>query len=196
MSSPFAFDEDSDEADSISKNIPMPDSSSEDSESSSVSSKSAGSDEYNFDSNTFSSRIKRMKRQKDRLKDKKKLKTDLEDDAPPKRNDFNEFDDDFDDDADESAAAAAAMSAYHSTRPAFCSRNLSQDSNVKPSQSYLMLDTLRVNKFATNESEEEKEDALSHTDDSLRRKREDLNKKIQAEPQNVDLWMDFIKFQV
>uniref|UniRef100_A0A8D8R4U9 Uncharacterized protein n=1 Tax=Cacopsylla melanoneura TaxID=428564 RepID=A0A8D8R4U9_9HEMI len=203
MSSPFAFDEDSDEADSVGKNIPMPpDSSSEDSESSSVSSKSAGSDEYNFDSNAFSSRIKRMKRQKDRLQDIKKQKTDLDNDVLPKRNEFNEFDDDFDDDADENAAAVAAISAYHSTRPAFCSRNLSQDSNVKPSQSYLSLDTLRVNKMATNDSVEDnqyqvsvEEDALSHTDDSLRRKREQLNKKIQAEPQNVDLWLEFIKFQ-
>lgn len=55
-----------------------------------------------------------------------------------------------------------------------------------------------MNKFEEKETVESEADseALDHTDETLRWKREDLNKKLQAEPQNVDLWLEFVKFQV
>lgn len=61
----------------------------------------------------------------------------------------------------------------------------------------MTLDQLRVNKFqVADENNEGDQEALEHTDESLRQKREEFNKKLQAEPQNVTLWLDFVKFQV
>lgn len=81
MSNPFAFEEDSNEDEPTVKsvNIPLEDSTSEDSDSSSVPSSthaSAGSDEYNPDPNAK----KRMKRLKEGVKDRKRMreKTDIQ----------------------------------------------------------------------------------------------------------------------
>ncbi|KAI5696133.1 hypothetical protein M8J75_008623 [Diaphorina citri] len=196
MSNPFVFDEDSAEEESMSKDctIQVPESSSEDSESSSESSKSAGSDEYNFDPNVSTTSIKRMKKRKDLLKGRKKRREKMELEEEPNNSSLRNNPNDFDNDDEDFGVDEEPILPNH-TRPAYCYRNISQD-KIPPSQSYMTLDQLRVNKFqVADENNEGDQEALEHTDESLRQKREEFNKKLQAEPQNVTLWLDFVKFQ-